>query len=175
MAYAHDQSQGEQLSDLTLRNESLSTSLQAAQAAASQQSSSNKSIQSLENQIQALTTELDSIAGQFNEVWRILPPTSRRKQAELVDPHTGMSNSSLVSPSRAVDFAALQQLYTPHEESFSGIDEMLNRVRGMVDDGRLLVERVCRLGQERELLKQNAARAKKLAEDSRISLETYQR
>jgi hypothetical protein len=51
---------------------------------------------------------------------------------------------------------------------------MLNRVRGMVDDGRLLVERVCRLGQERELLKQNAARAKRLAEDSRASLETYQ-
>ena len=92
----------------------------------------------------------------------------------MVDPKTGMSNTSMVSPSRAVNFAALQQLYTPHDEGFSGIDEMLNRVRGMVDDGRLLVERVCRLGQERELLKQNAARAKRLAEDSRASLETYQ-
>ena len=52
---------------------------------------------------------------------------------------------------------------------------MLSRVRGMVDDAKLLVERVCRLGQERELLKGNAARAKKLAEDSQAALQTYQR
>ena len=51
---------------------------------------------------------------------------------------------------------------------------MLSRVRGMVDDGRLLVERVVRSGQERELHKNNAVKAKKLVEDSRHSLETYQ-
>lgn len=128
----------------------------------------------LQNRIDSLSTELDSIAGQFNEVWRILPPPSRRAQADLIDPRTGQSNSALTSPSQAINFAALQQLYVPHNEGFSGIDEMLNRVRAMVDDGRLLVERCCRLGSERELLKQNAARAKKLAEDSRASLETYQ-
>lgn len=152
----------------------MSTSLQAAQTALSHQASTGESTKSLKNRIDSLTSELDSIAGQFNEVWRILPSSSRRRDAELVDPNTGKSNTSLVSPSKAVNFAALQQLYTPHEEGFIGIDEMLNRVRGMVDDGKLLVERVCRLGQERELLKQNAARAKRLAEDGRVSLETYQ-
>ena len=159
---------------MTLRNDSLSTSLQAAQTAISQQSSSTDSTKVLKNRIDSLTIELDSIAGQFNEVWRILPPTSRRAEADLIDPRTGQSNAALSSPSSAVNFAALQRLYVPHNEGFSGIDEMLNRVRAMVDDGRLLVERCCRLGSERELLKQNAARAKKLAEDSRASLETYQ-
>jgi hypothetical protein len=162
------------MSDLNLRNESLSTSLHAAQAAMSQQASSSDSTKVLKNRIDSLTTELDSIAGQFNEVWRILPPTSRRAEADLIDPRTGQSNSSLISPSRALKFAALQQLYVPHNENFSGIDEMLNRVRALVDDGKSMVERCCRLGSERELLKQNAARAKKLAEDSRASLETYQ-
>ena len=169
-----EQSQGDQISDLTLRNESLSTSLQAAQTAMSSQSSPNESTKVLKNRIDSLTAELDSIAGQFNEVWRILPPASRRVEADLIDPRTGQSNPSLVSPSKALNFAALQQLYVPHNEDFSGIDEMLNRVRALVDDGRLMVERCCRLGSERELLKQNAARAKKLAEDSRASLETYQ-
>lgn len=132
------------------------------------------SSRALQNQVDALTTELESIAGQFNEVWSILPHPSRRSDAELVDPRTGRPNSSLVSPSRSINFTALQQVYVPTDEKFSGIDEMLNRIRGMVDDGRLLVGRIVQLGKERELLKSNAAKAKKLVEDSRHSLETYQ-
>ena len=175
------QSHGEQIADLTLRNESLSTSLNAAQAALSQTQGSTRDggpsaeVKSLQNQVNALTAELDSIAGQFNEVWSILPPPSRRAAADLVDPKTGMPNATLTSPSTVVKFAALQQVYTPHQEEFAGIDEMLQRVRGMADDGRVLVERVVRLGQDRELLKQNANRAKRLAESSQAALETYQR
>ncbi len=164
----------EAISDLQLRNESLSTSLAAAQSAVSTMSTSSNSTKALQNQVDALSTELESIAGQFNEVWSILPHPSRRVDADLIDPRTGSSNTALVSPSKAVNFAALQQVYIPTDEKFRGIDEMLNRIRGMVDDGKVLVERVVRLGKERELLKNNAAKAKKLVEDSRHSLETYQ-
>jgi hypothetical protein len=168
------QSHAEQISDLKLRNESLSTSLAAAQSAVSSMSTTSTSTRTLQNQVDALTAELESIAGQFNEVWSILPHRSRRVEAELIDPRTGASNTDLMSPSKNVNFEALQQVYVPSDEKFSGIDEMLNRIRGMVDDGKLLIERVVRLGKERELLKSNAAKAKKLVEDSRHSLETYQ-
>ncbi|CAD6568071.1 MAG: hypothetical protein TREMPRED_004251 [Tremellales sp. Tagirdzhanova-0007] len=164
----------EQISDLNLRNESLSTSLVAAQSAVSEMPYTSASHVALQNRVDALTTELESIAGQFNEVWSLLPHPSRRVDAELIDRRTGASNTTLMSPSKAVDFGALQSVYVPTTEKFSGIDEMLNRIRGMVDDGRLLVERVVRLGKERELLKSNATKAKKLVEDSRHSLETYQ-
>jgi hypothetical protein len=137
-------------------------------------SGNTESTKSLQNRVTALNNELDSIAGQFNEVWRILPNPKQRAQASLINPQTGLSNSGLASPSQALDFVALQAVYKPTEERFAGIDEMLNRVRGLVDDGRLLVERTIRTGQDRELLKTNAARAKKLAEDSRKGLETYQ-
>ena len=137
-------------------------------------SNTSTSHKALQNRVDALTAELESIAGQFNEVWSLLPHPSRRIDAELIGRRTGASNTTLMSPSKAVDFAALQQVYMPTTEEFSGIDEMLNRIRGMVDDGRLLVERVIRLGKERELLKSNATKAKKLVEDSRHSLETYQ-
>jgi hypothetical protein len=103
------QSQSDQINDLNLRNESLSTSLQAAQAAISSQASSGEATKALKNRIDSLTAELDSIAGQFNEVWRILPSSARRRDAELVDPKTGLPNASLSSPSRAVNFAALQR------------------------------------------------------------------
>jgi hypothetical protein len=65
-------------------------------------------------------------------------------------------------------------LYVPTNEKFSGMDEMVSRIRGMAEDGRVLVERVIRCDKEREVHKQNALKAKKLVEDSRHSLETYQ-
>lgn len=120
-----------------------------------------------------MATELESIAGQFNEVWSILPPLSRRVEAHLATPD-GSSNRA-VSPSAPLNFAALQDLYKPTTEQFAGIDEMLSRVRGLVDDGKVFVERISRLQAEREMYKSNAAKAKKLVEDSRTSLETYQR
>jgi hypothetical protein len=159
---------------LTLRNETLSSSLNAAQTAVSSMKATSDSNKSLQNRVNALTNELDSIAGQFTEVWPIIPRPNRRAQASLIDLTTGQSNAALASPSRALDIAALQAVYNPTDERFAGIDEMLNRVRGMVDDGKLMVERLVREGQEKELHKTNAARAKKLAEDSRRALETYQ-
>ncbi|WWD16501.1 hypothetical protein CI109_100927 [Kwoniella shandongensis] len=167
--------QQDQINDLSLRNESLSTSLNAAQTAVTSLSSeSSSSTKTLQAQVKGLTSELDSIASQFTSIWSLLPPPSRREQADLVDPRTGASNPDFASPSRSVDFSALQALYTPHEEQVGGINEMLSRIKGLIDDGKMMVERVVRMGKERELLKQNAAKAKMLVEASTHSLETYQ-
>lgn len=136
-------------------------------------STSSTQTKTLQIRCDALTAELDSIAGQFNEVWTILPPLSRRVDAKLANTD-GSTIDRVQSPTTSLNFAALQQLYTPNKEKFGGIDEMLERVRGMVEDGKVLVQRVVRLGQEREMYKSNAAKAKKLVEDSRGSLETYQ-
>ncbi|EIW66580.1 hypothetical protein TREMEDRAFT_12085, partial [Tremella mesenterica DSM 1558] len=168
----HIRSQTEQLSDLSLKNESLTSSLSAAQNAISSLSD-QPSAKSLQTKVDALTAELDSIAGQFTEVWTLLPPLNKRLQADLVD-QQGKSNSALVSPSRQVNFAALQEVYKPTNETFGGIDEMVGRIRGMAEDGKVLVARMEKVNQEREVHKANAAKAKKLVEDSRHSLETYQ-
>jgi hypothetical protein len=162
------------VNDLVLRNESLSTSLNAAQTALHSQSSSSADTKALQGQIDGLTAELESIASQFDSVFSLLPPAAKRREAGLLDA-TNKPSKTLVSPSRTVNFAALQQLYVPTNEKFSGIQEMVDRIRGMAEDGQVLVERCVRLDKEREIHKGNALKAKKLVEDSRQSLETYQR
>ena len=158
---------------MNLRNESLSTSLNAAQSALSSTSTSNEASKALQSKVDALTSELDSIAAQFDKVWPLLPPPQKRKAAELLDA-SGKSNGGIMSPSRPLNFAALQQLYVPTNEKFTGMDEMVSRIKGMAEDGKMLVERVIRCDREREVHKHNALKAKKLVEDSRHSLETYQ-
>jgi len=123
--------------------------------------------------VDALTRELQSIASQFDSVWTLLPPPQKRRAADLLDP-SGRSNHGLVSPNQSLNFQALQQLYVPTNEKFAGMDEMVSRIRGMAEDGKVLIERVIRCDKEREVHKHNALKAKKLVEDSRHSLETYQ-
>ncbi|GFZ42574.1 hypothetical protein JCM24511_00290 [Saitozyma sp. JCM 24511] len=165
----------EQISDLSLRNESLSTSLNAAQSAVTSMNSTSANAKSLQTKVDALTAELDSIAGQFTEVWSLLPPLSRRVEASLANPSDGTTDRSIASPTKPVDFKALEALYAkPNSERFGGIDEMVRRIRGMVDDGKIMVERMVRMEKEKEVHKGNAAKAKKLVEDSRKNLETYQ-
>ncbi|WWC60307.1 uncharacterized protein I303_102877 [Kwoniella dejecticola CBS 10117] len=166
--------QQEQINDLSLRNESLSSSLQAAQNAVSSISSDTSQVRTLQAKVDGLSSELESIASQFNSIWSTLPPPSKRVQAELIDPRTGNSNSSLASPSKALNFAALQELYQPHHEQVGDISETLTRIRGVIEDSKILVQRTVKMGQERELLKGNAAKAKKLVEESTKSLVTYQ-
>ncbi|WWC87888.1 uncharacterized protein L201_002786 [Kwoniella dendrophila CBS 6074] len=178
--------QQDQINDLSLRNESLSSSLKAAQTAvttmsrespkspSSSASDSSNMIRTLQSQVDGLTGELESIANQFNSIWSILPSSSKRIQADLIDSITGNSNSSLSSPSKNINFSALQDLYIPHNEKVGNINETLIRIKGVIEDSKILVERVIKMTKERELLKGNAAKAKKLVEESTKSLETYQ-
>ena len=49
------------------------------------------------------------------------------------------------------------------------------RVQALIADDRALMERLIRFAQAHDLLKKNAERAQKLAQDSNAALETYQR
>jgi hypothetical protein len=168
----------DRISDLNLHNETLKASLAAAQAAVSTDRSSINRGPDQRAQIDELRGELTQATSALQKIWHILPSSERRYASGLADPRSGRSNLSLASPSAALDFAALQQLYSPTasgQTPYSGPDEIISRIRGMIDDGKILVERVVRHGTERELLKSNAARAGRLVEESRSSLATYQR
>lgn len=49
------------------------------------------------------------------------------------------------------------------------------RVQALVADDRALIERLVRFAQAHDLLKKNAERAQKLAQESSNALETYQK
>ena len=55
------------------------------------------------------------------------------------------------------------------------IDAFVARVQALIADDRALIERLVRFAQAHELLKQNADRAQKIAQDSSVALETYQK
>ncbi|WVO13271.1 hypothetical protein L204_100884 [Cryptococcus depauperatus] len=169
--------QQDQISDLTLHNESLSTSLTAAQATLSSLPSPDTS-QATQVRIDSLTSELEEMSKQLALVWPLLPTRSLREKADLIDPRTGASNRALASPSNTVNFEALQSLYSSHSSvdgKVGSVPEALERIKWMVEDGSLLIDRVVRMGKEREVLRANAAKAKKLVEDSTRNLETYQK
>jgi hypothetical protein len=62
----------------------------------------------------------------------------------------------------------------PGLEQFS-IEAFAQRVQALINDDRALIERLIRFAQAHDLLKKNAERAQKLAQDGNSALETYQR
>ena len=55
------------------------------------------------------------------------------------------------------------------------VEAFAQRVQALVSDDRALMERLIRFAQAHDLLKKNAERAQKLAQESNVALETYQR
>jgi len=55
------------------------------------------------------------------------------------------------------------------------VEEFARRVQALVNDDRALVERLIRFAGAHDLLKSNAERAQKLAHDSALGLDTYQK
>jgi hypothetical protein len=99
----------------------------------------------------------------------------------------GKSNSlAPVSPDGStslsdLDVRALKSLYDPKagfvSPTLSGdfnLDEFVARVQALIADDRALVERLIRFAQSHDLLRNNAERAQKLAQDSNKGLEMYQ-
>lgn len=93
----------------------------------------------------------------------------------------GMSGPSLSD----LDVRALKALYDPRANSPSPIFNTLShpgdftlegfaqRVQALVADDRAIIERLLRFAQAHDLLKNNAERAQKLAQESSQGLETY--
>jgi hypothetical protein len=75
----------------------------------------------------------------------------------------------------------LRQLYDPNGPFLSppppgkfSIDAFNAKVRALVADDRAIIERLIKFATTHELLKTNAEKAQKLAQESTISLKTYQ-
>ncbi|KAG1873560.1 Up-regulated during septation-domain-containing protein [Suillus subalutaceus] len=151
------------------------------------------------------TGEVADIIAILQPIWNILPAPELRasklnSKRHLRNPSM-ISNLSRSSPSPSpskstlsdMDVRALKSLYdvrsqpppTPtsatsppppdqRKGTFS-VEAFVSRVQTLVMDDRALIERLIRFAQAHDLLKKNAERAQKLAQDSNTALETYQR
>ncbi|KAG2013231.1 hypothetical protein CC2G_010164 [Coprinopsis cinerea AmutBmut pab1-1] len=81
-----------------------------------------------------------------------------------------------------LDVRSLKALYDPRNraknEPNNGaftLEGFIVRVQALIADDRALIERLIRFAQAHDLLKKNAERAQKLAQDGNAALETYQK
>ncbi|KAG1768063.1 Up-regulated during septation-domain-containing protein [Suillus placidus] len=149
------------------------------------------------------TGEAADIIAILQPIWNILPAPELR--ASKLNSKRHLRNPSMVSntgrsspsPSKStlsdMDVRALKSLYDvrsqppptptsatslpPPDQSkgtFS-VEAFVSRVQALIIDDRALIERLIRFAQAHDLLKKNAERAQKLAQDSNTALETYQR
>jgi len=130
-------------------------------------------------------------------LWSLLPSPEARA-AKVSNKGFMQPNSPLLTPNgrhgdgtatslSELDVRALKSLYDPRLgsgsplfSSFSNatdfsIDAFEQRVRALLADDRAIIERLIRFAQAHDLLKNNAERAQKLAEESAVSLKTYQK
>ncbi|KAG2060355.1 hypothetical protein BDR06DRAFT_927171 [Suillus hirtellus] len=150
------------------------------------------------------TGEAADIIAILQPIWNILPAPELRasklnSKRHLRNPSMVSNNggsSPLPSPSKStlsdMDVRALKTLYdtrpqpptptsttsrSPPKQSkgtFS-VEAFVSRVQALVIDDRALIDRLIRFAQAHDLLKKNAERAQKLAQESNTALETYQR
>ena len=57
---------------------------------------------------------------------------------------------------------------------YPGLQAFADRVKAVVEDGKLLVERTAKYAKERDIHKSNSERAQRLVQESRAGLERYQ-
>ncbi|KAL5530104.1 hypothetical protein ACEPAF_6361 [Sanghuangporus sanghuang] len=116
-------------------------------------------------------------------VWNALPSLELR--ASKFGLRSKSTNSTPGSPSISLselDVRLLKTLYDGRP-SYQVVDTsnqftveaFAARVQALVQDDRALIERLVRFAHAHELLKQNADRAQKIAQDSTVALETYQK
>ena len=176
------QSHTDRLMILENENSSLKRALHEAETVMRQQKSSspvNAPSSSHAAKVETLRRELDSQDALMEQIWALLPVTHARLQTGLIDRNTNKLKDQVISPSVDIDFEALRILYSsspsPNDERYSGPQDIVNKIKMLMEDGQVLVERVIRSGKERELLKSNALRAQKLVEEGQANLKTYQR
>ena len=118
----------------------------------------------------------------LRELWLALPSSTAR--AEIGAKSRGGINTLKKHKASIsdLDVQALKSLYdrpgpaSPTEIAAEfTIDAFVERVRSLITDDKALVQRLIRFAQGHELLKSNAERAMKLAQDSTQALETYQK
>lgn len=129
-------------------------------------------------------------------LWSILPSAEARaarfsnsRNFRTGSPTPGSPVGGTVASLSDLDVRSLKTLYDPNTANpntsrsafFPGgtstftIEAFAARVQSLVADDRALIERLLRFAQAHDLLKKNAERAQKLAQESNVALETYQK
>ncbi|GLB34140.1 putative protein up-regulated during septation [Lyophyllum shimeji] len=124
-------------------------------------------------------------------IWNILPSPearaakfNRSRQFRTGSPtqQNGASPKPVTSLSE-LDVRSLKALYDSTRQPMSPvvgggdftIEAFVARVQALIQDDRALIERLLRFAQAHDLLKKNAERAQKLAQEGNTALETYQK
>ena len=136
------------------------------------------------------TGDAAKITSVLEPIWSILPSPEARAQK------LGRSKPPVASPTTAspvmkggaslseMDVRSLKTLYDPNGFPLSArpngpdtftVEAFASRVQALITDDRALIERLIRFAQAHDLLKKNAERAQKLAQESNVALETYQK
>ncbi|KAJ6458632.1 Up-regulated during septation-domain-containing protein [Mycena vitilis] len=140
------------------------------------------------------TGDSKQLAALLQPIWAILPSPEARA-AKFSQQQRFRAGSGSVSPTMPsspnpnptslsdLDVRSLKALYDPRTPSspspnshvpFS-VDAFIARVQALITDDRALIERLVRFAQAHDLLKKNAERAQKLAQEGGVALETYQK
>lgn len=136
------------------------------------------------------------VVATLQPLWAILPSPEARaaklsansnKPYRTGSPTLNGSNGTTVSLSE-LDVRALKSLYDTRQPSNSPvpsspksgnepfmIEAFAQRVQALINDDKALIERLIRFAQAHDLLKKNAERAQKLAQDGNAAMETYQK
>lgn len=132
-------------------------------------------------------SDVKSIIDILKPVWNALPsPEHRASKFGARKSRSPGSISTPRSPNMSLselDVRLLKTLYDGQPMQYAlgdsnsqfSIDAFVARVQALIADDRALIERLVRFAQAHELLKQNADRAQKIAQDSSVALETYQK
>ncbi|QRV72680.1 Up-regulated during septation protein [Ceratobasidium sp. AG-Ba] len=190
--------------ELQLREEQASKENLVQQLGESRQDydDSLRQIERLEHQMQAKSSgvasveqrsaELQQLMSVLNALWTILPSPEARASKLTSPPSNPMSPRTTAGPPRTprtpgppliseADIRSLRTLYDPNGPFLSpappgkfNIDSFATKVRGLIADDRAIIDRLLKFASTHDLLKTNAEKAQKLAQESTVSLRTYQ-
>ncbi|CUA70279.1 Myosin heavy chain, non-muscle [Rhizoctonia solani] len=144
--------------------------------------------------IESTSAELNKIMSVLIALWAMLPSaegraaklSSTQLNRDPLAPHV-LGSPRTLRPANApplvsdADIRSLRLLYDPNGPFLSppppgkfSIDAFNAKVRALVADDRAIIERLIKFASTHELLKTNAEKAQKLAQESTVSLKTYQ-
>lgn len=132
-------------------------------------------------------TDVKKLIGILQPVWAALPSPETRASKfgarKANSPTVGPGSPTIPASSLSdLDVRSLKTLYDGRQTyptldnlgPFS-VEAFASRVQALMADDRALIERLTRFAQAHDLLKKNAERAQKLAQESSLALETYQK
>lgn len=142
-------------------------------------------VQKQSRSLEPSSAEHEATIAQLETLWAILPArtaTGLSPSISLASHRQNLSTSSSRTPPTPspseVDFPNLVTAYATGNGTatpYLGLQAFSDRVRGLVEDSCVLLDRAAKYARERDTHKKNSERAQRLVQESRAGLETYQR